>query len=56
MRKKISEGLNDKHILLNRKSVFVTADQPFIYSTMHILIKKKIKNLIEKFQRTVLIY
>lgn len=28
MRKKISEGLNDKHILLNRKSVVVTADQP----------------------------
>lgn len=27
MRKKISEGLNDKHILLNRKSVFVTADR-----------------------------
>lgn len=28
MRKKISEGLNDKHILLNRKSIFVTANQP----------------------------
>lgn len=30
MRKKISEGLNDKHILLNRKSVvffFVKADR-----------------------------
>lgn len=56
MRKKISEGLNDKHIILNKKSVLLQLINPFIYSTMHILIKKKIKNLIEKFQRTVLIY
>lgn len=28
MRKKISEGLNDKHIILNRKSIFfVKADR-----------------------------
>lgn len=27
MKKKISEGLNDKHIILNRTSVVVTADR-----------------------------
>lgn len=39
MKKKISEGLNDKHIILNRKSIFFLLQliEPIVYSTMHIL-------------------
>lgn len=61
MRKKISEGLNDKQVILNRKSIlffFVKADRTdcLFYYAYFKLKENLIRTWKKKFQKIVLIY